>query len=445
MHILIIDDEANIRKTTAIALEAMGHEAVEASDGASAKKHLEKESFDVALLDLRLGDEQGLDLLPELLKLEPDLAVIVFTAFATLETAVQAVKSGAYDYIPKPFTPEQIRQVLQKVQKTRRLEGQVVGLESQLSADSPMIDFQTKEPQMQELCDMISKAAATSATILILGESGTGKSMLARAVHQQSDRKGGALVTVNCPSLSRELLESELFGHAKGSFTGAVADTAGKTAAAEGGTLFLDEIGELPMEIQPKLLRLLQEREYERVGDPKPRRANVRVIAATNRNLEKAIKEGKFREDLYYRLNVFSVEMPPLRARMGDLLPIAEKQLQFFSAQIGKKMKGFSADAVEALQRHSWPGNLRELRNTIERAVILASGDQIELLDLPKHRIHNETVDPVDLGSMVTLDALEKEHIRCVVSKSDNLEKAAQILGIDSATLYRKRKKFHLE
>jgi two-component system, NtrC family, response regulator AlgB len=445
MHILIIDDEVNIRKTTAIALEAIGHRVAEAADGATAKRHLERESFDVALLDLKLGNEQGLDLLPELLKLEPHLAVIIFTAFATLETAVQAVKDGAYDYIAKPFTPEQIRQVLQKVEKTRRLEGRVVGLESQLSAESPMLDFQTNEPQMQQVCDMVSKAASTPATMLILGESGTGKSMLARAIHKQSDRKDGPFMMVNCPSLSKELLESELFGHTKGSFTGAVGDTAGKIAAAEGGTLFLDEVGELPMEIQPKLLRLLQEKEYERVGDPKPRRANVRVIAATNRNLETAIKEGKFREDLYYRLNVFTVEMPPLRARMKDLRPIAEKQLRFFCTQMGKKMNGFSEDAFEALRQHSWPGNLRELRNTIERAVILSSGNQIEISDLPNHLKRDEITNLIDLGSMITLDILEKEHIRRVVDKSENLEKAAQVLGIDSATLYRKRKKLSLE
>ncbi len=444
MRILIIDDEANIRKTTAVVLETLGHEVVQVADSNRAKKALDRQSFDVAFLDLKLGTESGLDLLPELVKAEPRLLVIVFTAYASLETAVEAIKAGAYDYIPKPFTPEQIRQVFRKIENTRRLEARVAELESRISAESPITDFVTVEPAVQKLHELVAKAASTPATILLLGESGTGKSVLARAIHQQSERKDNPLVTVNCPSLSKELLESELFGHVKGAFTGAIGDTWGKVAVADNGTLFLDEIGEMPLEIQPKLLRLLQEKEYERVGDPKPRRANVRVIAATNRKLEQAVKDGEFREDLYYRLNVITIEIPPLRQRMGDLPHIAGNQLRFIAGQLGKKITGFSEQATRALMGYSWPGNLRELTNAIERAVILSNGPEIELADLPDHLQGATDSTHVDLGALVSLEELEKEHIKRILGKTSSLEQAAQVLGIDPATLYRKRKKLNL-
>jgi NtrC-family two-component system response regulator AlgB len=444
MRILIIDDEANIRRTTALALETIGHETVEVSDGSSAKKLLEKQTFDIAFLDLKLGSEDGLKLLPELLDIEPQLVVIVATAFATIESAVEAIKLGAYDYIPKPFTPEQLRQVIRKTENTRRLEGRVTELESRLSVEAPLADFETTEPIMQKVYDIATKTAISQATVLILGESGTGKSILARAIHNQSLRRDHAFVTVSCPSLSKELLESELFGHVKGSFTGAVGETWGKVAAAEGGTLFLDEIGELPIEIQPKLLRLLQEKEYERVGSPKSRRANVRVIAASNRKLDQAVKEGVFREDLFYRLNVMSLEMPSLRQRMNDLPRMAENHLRFFLSQTNKKLTGFSKEATQTLRNYDWPGNLRELRNAIERAVILAAGPLIEVSDLPD-QLQGKEIKRVDLGSMITLDELEREHIKQVISKTNSLEEAAHVLGIDPATLYRKRKRIFAE
>src|ERR1017187_9796820 len=284
MRLLIIDDEENIRTTTAVVLEAMGHEITGVANRAAALKQLEDDHFDIAFLDLKLEGESGLDLLPELLKIDPLLEVVVFTAYASIETAVEAMRRGAVDYIPKPFTPEQIRQVLGRIINARKLRERVAELESRLSSDAPTTDLTTSEPAMQKVVELALKAAATPATILLLGESGTGKTVLARAIHANSPQKEKSFVTVNCPSLSRELLESELFGHVKGAFTGAVGDKIGKVALADGGTLFLDEIGELPLEIQPKLLRLLQEKEYERVGEAKTRRANVRVISATNRN-----------------------------------------------------------------------------------------------------------------------------------------------------------------
>jgi two-component system, NtrC family, response regulator AlgB len=446
MRLLIIDDEENIRRTTAVALEAIGHETVCVESRAAALKQLENGDFDLAFLDLKLNGESGLDLLPELLKIDPALEVVVFTAYASIETAVEAMRRGAVDYLPKPFTPEQIRQLLARNAENRKLRQRVAELESRLASDAPTTDLDTCEPAMQKVLDLAFKAAATPASILLLGESGTGKTVVARAIHANSLQKDNTFVTISCPSLSRELLESELFGHIKGAFTGAVADKVGKVARAEGGTLFLDEIGELPLEVQPKLLRLLQEREYERVGENRPRRANVRVIAATNRNLEKAVQDGRFREDLYYRLNVIAVQLPSLRERLGDVLRIAGSYLRFFAAQCGKRLEGFSPEAQQALQQYAWPGNLRELRNVIERAVILAASDQVDLLDLPEKFSGNPQPEApgVELGSRVSLEVLENEHIARIIRQTATMDEAAKVLGIDPATLYRRRKKMTL-
>lgn len=443
MRLLIIDDEENIRRTTAVALEAIGHETVGVESRAAAIRQVEAGHFDLAFLDLKLNGESGLDLLPELLRLDPEMEVVVFTAYASIETAVEAMRRGAIDFIPKPFTPEQLRQAVGRSIEARKLRERVAELESRLAADAPTADITTSDPAMQRVLDLALKAALTPATILLLGESGTGKTVLARAIHGASAQREKPFVTISCPSLSTELLESELFGHVKGAFTGAVADKTGKVARAEGGTLFLDEIGELPVELQPKLLRLLQEREYERVGETRTRRANVRVIAATNRNLDKAVQEGRFREDLYYRLNVIAVQMPPLRERPGDLMRIANSYLAFFARQCGKKLGGFSSEAEQALKRYSWPGNLRELRNVIERAVILAASEQLDLPDLPEKLslVPSPVVSGVAVGGRVSLEELENEHIARVVQEAPTMEEAARILGIDPATLYRRRKK----
>src|SRR3954469_4725454 len=366
MRVLIVDDEAGIRKTTRIAIETAGHEAAEAANGARALKALEEESFDVVFLDLKLGNDDGLELLAKLLKAQPSLNVVMFTAYANIATAVEAMRRGAYDFVPKPFTPDQIRGILAKIEKTRVLQTKVRTLESELATESPPIDLDSAEPPTQHALEIAFKAAETPANILILGPSGTGKSVLARELHRRSSQRDNAFVTVSCPSLSRELLESDLFGHVKGSFTGAIVDTMGKVAAADGGTLFLDEVGEMPLEIQPKLLRLLQEREYERIGEAKTRRANVRVIAATNRSLIEEVKAGKFREDLYYRLNVISVALPGLRDRPEEIVRFAESYRQFFAARLGKRIAGFSPEVLGAFAGYRWPGNLRELRNVVE-------------------------------------------------------------------------------
>ena len=443
MRVLIVDDEPSIRRTTRIAVESAGHTAVEAPNAARALKAAEDEGFDVVFLDVKLGSDNGLDVLERLMKVRPAPAVILFTAYANIATAVEAMRRGAFDFIPKPFTPDQIRSVLAKVGKAHALERRVVALENDLTSGSPPVDLESAEAAMQRALQIAFKAAETSANILVLGPSGTGKSVLAREIHKRSARRDEAFVTVNCSSLSRELLESALFGHARGSFTGAIAETSGKVSAADGGTLFLDEIGEIPLEVQPKLLRLLQEREYERVGEAVQRRADVRVIAASNRDLVAEVKAGRFREDLFYRLNVIAVTLPGLRERRLDIARLAEGARRYFATRAGKGAVAFSSAVSSAFMAYDWPGNLRELRNVIERAVILAPGDTIEISDLPEE-FAVAMPKTVAVGAHVSLEELEAEHIRRILALSRNLDDAARILGIDPATLYRKRGKLGL-
>lgn len=445
MRILIVDDEPNIRRTLRIALEAMNHSVTEATSGAEALRHLEAKPYDVALVDLRLGDESGLDLLEPLLGQLPRLAVVVITAHASVDTAVDAMRRGAFDYLPKPFTPAQVRAVLERVARVRGLRDRIADLEDKVRSEVPEVELETADPEVRRVFDLARRVAASGAAVLIRGENGTGKGVLSRALHAWSTRSSGPFVTVSCPSLSPELLESDLFGHVRGAFTGAVRDAMGKVAAAEGGTLFLDEIGDLPPALQPKLLRFLQERRYERVGETKTRQADVRLIAATNRDLEKAVASGEFREDLFYRLNVVELTLPPLRRRT-DILEMARHLLSFFARQTGRPLSGFTREASEALTRHSWPGNLRELRNAVERAAILAEGPEVGLADLPERiaQARSERPGPLEVGGSMTLEQMEVEHIRRVLATSPNLDSAAKTLGIDPSTLYRKRKQHGL-
>ncbi len=444
MNVLIIDDDLGIRETLGIALEASGHRVQTATNRAAAEKKLRQESFEVAFLDLRLGAENGLDLLPDLLRLSPRLAVIVITAYSSVETAVLAIQRGAFDYLAKPFKPAQITQLLERIARTRQMETRISDLEGQVARPGTDADPETtSDPKMKSLLEVARKTAASDATVLMLGESGTGKSVLARQIHRWSARAAEPFVMVSCPSLSRDLLESELFGHLKGAFTGAVAATWGKVAAADRGTLFLDEIGELPLEIQPKLLRLLQEREYERVGESKVHMADVRVIAATNRNLKEAVARGAFREDLLYRLDVMSLQLPPLRDRPGDILTLAESHLRQLTTRSGRPVNGFSEAAIQAMRRYAWPGNIRELRNVVERATILASDEKIDLPDLPPTLLEATAESPA-LGGAFSLEEIEAEHIRKVLAGSKNLQQAAAILKLDPTTLLRKRKSLNL-
>ena len=445
MRVLIVDDEPNIRRTLRIALEAMGHAVEEAATGREALRKAEGASFDVALVDLRLGEESGLDLLEPLLSHWPRLAVVVITAHASIDTALEAMRRGAFDYLPKPFTPGQVRAVLERVANVRGLRDRVADLEERVRLEVPEADLQGRDPEVRRVLEMAKRVAPFDAAVLLRGENGTGKGVLARALHAWSKRADRPFVTVNCPSLNPELLESDLFGHARGAFTGAVRDAAGKVAAAEGGTLFLDEVGDLPPPLQPKLLRFLQERKYERVGETNTRSADVRLVAATNRDLEALVASGGFREDLLYRLNVVEMTLPPLRQRI-DVAELADHLLAFFARQVGRRLTGYTPEARSALARHPWPGNLRELRNAIERAAILAEGPEIGLADLPE-RIIPHAPDPalaLALGALVSLEDLEAEHIRRVLASSSSREEAARILGIDPSTLYRKRKQYGL-
>jgi two-component system, NtrC family, response regulator AlgB len=450
MDFLVIDDDKAFRDATCLLMEEEGHYAQPAGNSESGLSLLKEENFDAVLLDMNLGAEKGLELLPLILKQNPNVPVVMCTAQGTVNTAVEAMRRGALDFLEKPFTREQFHRVLARLQRFSQMSRNIERLEQEVQeskAQNPelLLDFAT--PRMQEIMRVIDRAARTPASMLLLGESGTGKSVLARRVHEKSHLADKPFVTVSCPSLSKELLESELFGHVKGAFTGAIKDRWGKVRAASGGTLFLDEIGDLPMEIQPKLLRLLQEREYERVGENVTRTADVRIIAATNRDLKKRMAEGLFREDLYFRLNVIAVEMPPLRSRPGDLERFAEHYLQHFIGQCGRKMEGYTEGAKERIRNHRWPGNLRELRNAIERAVILSKENRIEAEDLPAEGRNDFEDGPLlpQPGEMVTLEKLEEAHIRKVLERTNSVTEAAKVLGIDQATVYRKRKKMGLE
>jgi NtrC-family two-component system response regulator AlgB len=443
MNLLLIDDETTLRRTMRTVLESMGHQVAETAGGDAGLDLLGRQVFDLAFLDLRLGRESGLDLLPKLLRAAPSLGVIIVTAYASVNTAVEAMRSGAFDYLPKPFTPDQLRVVLERWQLVQGLRFQVSDLQDQVRQFTPEADLRTQEPSMQAALDMSFQVAASEATVLLRGESGTGKGVLARALHARSSRAKRPFVTVHCPSLSPELLESDLFGHVRGAFTGAVQDAEGKVAAADGGTLFLDEIGDLPLSVQAKLLRFVQEKAFERVGETRTRHADVRIVTATNRDLETEVAAGRFREDLLYRLNVIEIRLPPLRERRGDLPALADHLLRFFARQSGKRVKGFTKEAREAIRQHDWPGNLRELRNAVERAVILTRSDEIGLADLPA-QLGKPPAKLLEVGGAATLDELEAEHIRRILAAAPSLEAAAETLGIDPSTLYRKRKRYGL-
>jgi two-component system, NtrC family, response regulator AlgB len=453
MDFLIIDDDKTFRDAACLIVEGAGHYAEAVASGSEALPLLKREKFEAVLLDVHLDGESGLELLPRIQEQNPGLPVILFTAEGNVKTAVEAMRRGAVDFLEKPFQREQFLAVLARLQLFRQMGQKIERLEREVTeskAQNPEPIFQFSTPVMRQAMEVLLRAAKTPASILILGESGTGKSVAARALHQNSHLADKPFVTVSCPSLSKELLESELFGHVRGAFTGAVKDRWGKVRAAEGGTLFLDEIGDLPMEIQPKLLRLLQEREYERLGENAVYRSNVRVIAATNRPLKERVAAGAFREDLYFRLNVISVEVPPLRERAVDLENLAGHFLAHFARQCGRRLDGFSPAALERIRAHRWPGNVRELCNAVERAVILARGETIMPEDLPAELQYAPpdgapATDDVKPGSFVSLDELEKVHIRRILEKTATLAQASGVLGIDQATLYRKRKRIGLE
>ncbi len=439
-RVLIIDDDRNIATALTVYLEDKGLEVSLAHSASEGLNSFRGEAPDLVILDLKLPDGSGLEVLKQIAATSPGTQVVMITAYATIETAVQAVKLGAFDYLPKPFVPGQLDVILERLKRFQRLEHEVAALKGIFSEGG----FITRNKKMRRLLETAKLTAESNATVLISGESGTGKGLLARLIHDWSARCSGPFITVDCASFQESLLESDLFGHVKGAFTGALRDKTGKLKLAEGGTAFLDEISEVPLPLQGKLLRFLQSREYERIGDPLPQSVDVRVIAATNRDLEEMVRNGDFREDLFFRLNVVELFLPPLREHPEDIPLLADVYLKRSARLNAKPVSRIAPEAMQLLQRYPWPGNVRELVNTIERGVILSPETVLDVSSLPPHiadyKASQASPEPSD-----NLADMEKRHIQTVILHAPSLEEAAKRLGIDPATLWRKRKKYGLD
>jgi two-component system, NtrC family, response regulator AtoC len=445
--LLIVDDEKTTREGLRAALEER-YDVYIAEDAKAAMNLLESENFDVMLTDFRLPNEDGMKLIARAKSLPKPPVCILMTAYGSEEIAVEAMKRGADDYIAKGrLQIDELEMRIARALKQQTLEVENVSLRKQLDSKFGLENIVGESPAMKEIFDIVQQVAPTRATVLVLGESGTGKELIAKAVHQLSPRAKQPFVTVHCAALAPTLLESELFGHERGAFTGAHERRIGRFEQAQGGTLFLDEIGEIDATVQVKLLRFLGERTFERVGSNKTLTADVRLVAATNKNLEELVKAGKFREDLFFRLRVVEIELPPLRERSGDIPLLAQSFLREFAKENSKPVADFTVDALEALMNYAWPGNVRELRTAIEHAVVLSRGERITLRDLPPSVRHGGAVEPKILaGKDLTVKDAEKQLIIRALKETDgNRTHAAKKIGMSRRTFHRKLHEYHLE
>ena len=439
--ILVVDDEKNIRTHLSTYLGSLGHRVETADDGAQALALLGRLAPDVVFSDVRMAGMDGMELLREVRRRRPEAVVVLMTAYATIAGAVEAMREGAYDYLVKPFSLDEVGLLVERVLEVHGLRQENRRLRT--AVEEPTL-LESASPAMQRVLATAHQVAASDVTLLLTGESGTGKNVLASAIHRWSPRRNGPFVTIACTTLAEHLLESELFGHVRGAFTGAWKDRPGRLEAARGGSLFLDEVGELPPELQAKLLRFLEERRFERVGGAETLEVDARIIAATNRDLEAEVRAGRFREDLFFRLNVVALRLPALRDHLGDLPALVDIILARLCARHGRGLLTLDDAARAALAAYRWPGNVRELVNALERAVVLAHGNTIRTDDLPD-RLVAPALDGPPPPSGSSLDDLEQRHVRQVLAESSTLEEAAARLGINVTTLWRKRKRWGLD
>ncbi len=445
--LLVVDDDADMRALLQSALQSRGHGVETAGSLNEALDVLHERDVDTVITDLKLDGESGLTVCRKSTELRPDVPVIVITAFGSMDSAVAAIRAGAYDFINKPIDLEALSLTVRRAVEHHRLRKELQRLKEQGPRQAPFGKLIGDSPPMRRVYDLVDRVADSEASILITGESGTGKELVARALHDHSSRKAGPFVAVNCAAISAQLLESELFGHVRGAFTDAKSDRTGLFVESTGGTLFLDEIGEMPLEMQSKLLRALQERKVRPVGGSREISFDTRIVAATNRDIDAAVERGVFREDLFYRINVVRIAVPPLRSRGNDILVLAQGFLDRFTKQTNKKVEGFVGEAARKLLDYDWPGNVRELENVIERAVTLTRYDKITVEDLPdrvrEHKSDTFVVPAEDPEYLPTLDELERRYIARVLKVvGGNKTQAAKVLGVDRRTLYRKLERY---
>lgn len=443
--ILIVDDEPDICRALEFLLKREGYNITTANSGENAIEKLKTEEFDIVITDIKMGRVDGIAVLEKAKEIHPDMPVIMMTAFASIESAVEAMKKGASDYIVKPFLNEEIKLTIKKILEQKKLMTENIALKQQISQRMACKDFIANSESMIKIIETLEKVIPTKSNIMILGESGTGKGLMAELIHCNSPRRDKPFISINCSAIPEGLLESELFGYKKGAFTGAISDKLGLIPLAHEGTLFLDEIGDMPVNLQAKLLKVLETGEVYPLGDTKPKIADVRIISATNVDIENKIREGKFREDLYWRLNVIEIKIPPLRERKDDIEVLAKHFINKFSSEHKKIIKGIDKEAMSLLIAYSWPGNVRELGNVIERAVVLADGDYITTENLPDKLKKVENITQLSTLKTYLSDYEKNLILKLYNAHNRNKEETAAALGIDLATLYRKLKKYGIE